>query len=285
MSRRFRLRAISGESDYSSEAPNLIDRREFMRHSFNTAAGVITMASLGAVGFASLLMGQSSSDGGDSSVRFWVPTGAEDSAWYGDMHLEQMQYQSFVDAAATSATGMSGASGVWSGLPVLVIYVPHDENAQAPLVEDKPRFQLMDGYDESGGYVGSGYEVEEKPEYEALSIHDNMIIIFARCPHLCCIPGWQLVSNDFTSDQWMPGGVDAGGNKLFCICHSSRYDPTVIEKNRSRNRTNGTEFEFIGVKRTGGPAPVGMPLIPFEVNGAGIIEALDDFVDWYTFCD
>jgi len=28
-----------------------------------------------------------------------------------------------------------------------------------------------------------------------------------------------------------------------------------------------------------------MPLIPFEVNGAGIIEALDDFVDWYTFCD
>ena len=42
------------------------------------------MASLGAVGFASLLMGQSSSDEGDSSVRFWVPTGAEDSAWYGD---------------------------------------------------------------------------------------------------------------------------------------------------------------------------------------------------------
>ena len=89
MSRRFRLRTISGASDYSPEAPNLIDRREFMRHSFNTA-GVITMASLGAVGFASLLMGQSSSDEGDSSVRFWVPTGAEDSAWYGDMHLEQM---------------------------------------------------------------------------------------------------------------------------------------------------------------------------------------------------
>ena len=72
-----------------------------MRHSFNTAAGVITMASLGAVGFASLLMGQSDADGGDSSVRFWVPTGAEDSAWYGDLHLEQMQYQSFVDAAAS----------------------------------------------------------------------------------------------------------------------------------------------------------------------------------------
>ena len=160
-----------------------------MRHSFNTAAGVITMASLGAVGFASLLMGQSDADGGDSSVRFWVPTGAEDSAWYGDLHLEQMQYQSFVDAAASSATGMAGASGVWSGLPVNVIYLPHDENSQAAPEENKPQFQFMDGYNESGAYVGSGYEVDEEPEYEALSIHDNMIIIFSRCPHLCCIPG------------------------------------------------------------------------------------------------
>ena len=81
-----------------------------MRHSFNTAAGVITMASLGAVGFASLLMGQSDADGGDSSVRYWVPTGAED-IWYGGEHLRQMQYQDFVAEARLSATGMAGASG------------------------------------------------------------------------------------------------------------------------------------------------------------------------------
>ena len=284
MARRFRLRAVPGAGEEVGESPKLIDRREFMRHSFNTAAGVITMASLGAVGFASLLMGQSEADGGDSALRFYVPSGAEDSVWYGDRHLEPMSYQSFVDAAASSTTGMSGASGVWSGLPVNVLYVPHTENAQAALVENKPRFQFMDGYNESGAYVGSGYEVDEDPAYELLSIHDNMIVTFGRCPHLCCIPGWQLVLNDFTSDQWNPGGVDAGGNKLFCICHSSRYDPTVIEKNRNRNRLDGTEFDYIGIKRTGGPAPVGMPLIPFVVNG-DIIEALDDFKDWYTYCE
>ncbi len=284
MARRFRLRAVPGAGEEVGESPKLIDRREFMRHSFNTAAGVITMASLGAVGFASLLMGQSEADGGDSALRFYVPSGAEDSVWYGDRHLEPMSYQSFVDSAASSTTGMSGASGVWSGLPVNVLYVPHTENAQAALVENKPRFQFMDGYNESGAYVGSGYEVDEDPAYELLSIHDNMIVTFGRCPHLCCIPGWQLVLNDFTSDQWNPGGVDAGGNKLFCICHSSRYDPTVIEKNRNRNRLNGTEFDYIGIKRTGGPAPVGMPLIPFVVNG-DIIEALDDFKDWYTYCE
>ena len=284
MARRFRLRAVPGAGEEVGESPKLIDRREFMRHSFNTAAGVITMASLGAVGFASLLMGQSEADGGDSALRFYVPSGAEDSVWYGDRHLEPMSYQSFVDAAASSTTGMSGASGVWSGLPVNVLYVPHTENAQAALVENKPRFQFMDGYNESGAYVGSGYGVEEDPAYELLSIHDNMIVTFGRCPHLCCIPGWQLVLNDFTSDQWNPGGVDAGGNKLFCICHSSRYDPTVIEKNRNRNRLDGTEFDYIGIKRTGGPAPVGMPLFPFVVNG-DVIEALDDFKDWYTYCE
>ena len=284
MARRFRLRAVPGAGEEVGESPKLIDRREFMRHSFNTAAGVITMASLGTVGFASLLMGQSEADGGDSALRFYVPSGAEDSVWYGDRHLEPMSYQSFVDAGASSTTGMSGASGVWSGLPVNVLYVPHTENAQAALVENKPRFQFMDGYNESGAYVGSGYEVDEDPAYELLSIHDNMIVTFGRCPHLCCIPGWQLVLNDFTSDQWNPGGVDAGGNKLFCICHSSRYDPTVIEKNRNRNRLDGTEFDYIGIKRTGGPAPVGMPLIPFVVNG-DIIEALDDFKDWYTYCE
>ena len=125
MARKFKLRPV-GENDSGSgdEAP-FIDRREFMRHSFNTAAGVITVASLGSVGFASLLMGQSESSGGDSAVRYWVPTGAEDTVWYGDSHLEPMTYQSFVDAASSSSTGMAAAQGVWSGLPINAIYVPH----------------------------------------------------------------------------------------------------------------------------------------------------------------
>ena len=245
---------------------------------------MITVASIGTVGFASLLMGQAEADGGDTAVRYWVPTGAEDSVWYGDRHLEPMTYQSFVDAAASSATGMSAAQGVWSGMPVNAVYVPHEENKGSALIEDKPRFQFMDGYTADGSYVGSGYELEEDPQYQSLSIHDNLILIFSRCTHLCCIPGWQLVTNEFTEDQWVPSGTDSGGSKLFCICHSSRFDPTVIEKNRARNRSSGTEFDFIGIKRAGGPAPMGMPLIPFVLNG-DLIEALPDFKDWYTYCD
>ena len=58
----------------------------------------------------------------------------------------------------------------------------------------------------------------------------------------------------------------------------------MLEKNENRNRSNGATFEYFGIRRTGGPAPVGMPLIPFAVN-ADVIEGLTDYMDWYTFCD
>ena len=112
MARRFRLRPLPGAEENVHENNPVLDRREFMRYSFNTAAGVITMASLGSIGFASLLMGTSDSSGGDTAVRFWVPTGAEDSAWYGDRHLEPMSYSAFANASAASSTGMVGAQGV-----------------------------------------------------------------------------------------------------------------------------------------------------------------------------
>ena len=189
MARKFTLRDTSEGAEGNDSDIHMIDRRQFMRHSFNTAAGVITMAGLTSVGFAALLMGQSDSSGGDTAVRYWVPTGAEDSVWYGDRHLEPMTYQSFVDAASSSSTGMSAAQGVWSGMPVNAVYVPHEENKGSDLIQDKPRFQFMDGYTVDGKYVGSGYELDEDPQYETLSIHDNLILIFSRCTHLCCIPG------------------------------------------------------------------------------------------------
>ncbi|HII41765.1 TPA: hypothetical protein HA324_01160 [Candidatus Thalassarchaeaceae archaeon] len=45
----------------------------------------------------------------------------------------------------------------------------------------------------------------------------------------------------------------------------------------------GTPFDYIGIKKVGGPAPNGMPLVPFVLNG-DMIEALPDFVDWYAYC-
>ena len=128
MSRRFKFRDIPSDSgEDAATASYVIDRRGFLKSLFNAAAGLVTLAA-GGVAFAATLMGTSEVDGGDSAVRFWVPTGAEDSVWYGTQHLEPMSYSSFVNAAAQSPTGISGAQGVWSGMPVNVVYVPHEEN-------------------------------------------------------------------------------------------------------------------------------------------------------------
>ena len=103
MSRKFKLRPSPGEVDeVTTGGSRMIDRRDFIRHSFNSAAGVIAAASLGSIGFASLLMGTAETDGGDSAVRFWVPSGAEDTAWYGDLHLEPMTKSVFEAEAANS---------------------------------------------------------------------------------------------------------------------------------------------------------------------------------------
>ena len=291
MAREFRLRPSPNADEATQESGYSLDRRRFMRYSFNSAAGVITMASLGSIGFASLLMGTKEGDGGSNSISYWVPNGQETTVWFGSKHLESMKKSDFEGQSQTSTTKMAGAQGVWGGMPVTVVYVPHEENKNSPISSGLPRFQFKDGVDQTGAIIGFGGEMEEDPKWSTLKIHDNIVIIMSRCTHLCCIPGWQLVANDFTADNWLPGGLDSGGNKLFCICHSSRFDPTTIEKNTNINKSTGAAFNYFGIKRTGGPAPVGIPLIPFTVNN-DVLEVIDfeaegvvEILDWYTYCN
>ena len=278
-----RLRPAPSEEGSASNALGdmKINRRQFMRYGFNTAGGVLA-ASLGALGFASILLPPSGSTGGDSAVKFWAK-GREEEAWYGAMHLQPMTKSSFETEAAKSNVGMAGAQGVWNGLPVIVNYVPHAENSGKPIADNSPRFQEMPGYDIAKNYVGHATEfLLSNPE--VFDPNNNLVMSFGRCTHLCCIPGWQLVSNSFTDDNWTPGGGDDGGTKMFCICHSSRFDPTAIEVNRNANRSNGQMFEYLGIRRAGGPAPVGLPIIPIIMNG-DTIEASAEYTGWLTYCD
>ena len=55
-----------------------VNRRQFMRYGFNTAAGVLA-ATLGALGFAAILLPPSGGGGGDSSVLYWAK-GREEEA-------------------------------------------------------------------------------------------------------------------------------------------------------------------------------------------------------------
>jgi Rieske Fe-S protein len=258
-----------------------VNRRQFMRYGFNATSGVLA-ATLGALGFAAILLPPTGGGGGDSSVLYWAK-GREDEAWYGAKHLQPMSKSDFESEAAKSNVGMSGAQGVWNGLPVIVNYVPHSTNSSKPLADNSPRFQEMPGYDIGKNYVGHATEyLLGNPDI--FDPNGNLIMIFSRCTHLCCIPGWQLVSNPQTDDNWTPGGGDDGGSKMFCICHSSRFDPTAIEVNRNANRSTGASFEYLGIRRAGGPAPVCLPIIPIIMNG-DTIEASSDYTGWLTYCD
>ena len=61
---------------------SMLDRRRFMKYTFNAAGGAIAMASLGSVGFASFLMGQADTGGEDtvSSIGF-QGTGRHSLVW------------------------------------------------------------------------------------------------------------------------------------------------------------------------------------------------------------
>ena len=133
MARQFRLRPAPGSHNpEEGRDSSILDRRRFMKYTFNAAGGAIAMASLGAVGFASFLMGQADTGGEDTGVKYWVPKGQEDVVWYGSMHQQVMKKSDLVAEAANSVTGMAGAQGVWSGMPVNIVYVPHEENESKP---------------------------------------------------------------------------------------------------------------------------------------------------------
>ena len=281
MAREYDLKPapFAGETG-SAMTSSSINRRQFLRYGFNTATGVLA-ASLGVLGFASILLPPGGSNEGELGVKF-LAKGREDEAWYGAKHEQLMMRQDFVDEAAKSNTGTSGAAGIWNGVPVVVTYVTHSEFATTPLSNGKARFQFTEGVDETGKTIGHFEDLSDADP--RLLPSDNLVMIFGRCTHLCCIPGWQLVSNSFTEDSWTPGGGDDGGTKLFCICHSSRFDPTVLEMNTNRNRSNGSTFKYAGIRKAGGPAPVGLPIIPIVLNGDAI-EGIVDYLDWYTYCD
>ncbi len=264
-----------------NDSGKIINRRQFLKYGFNTATGVLA-ASLGVLGFTAIILPPGGSEsGGTNGVVFWAK-GREDEAWYGAKHELQMTKADFVNEAAKSSTGTAGAAGIWNGVPVIVVYVDHEKYKETSEFNGKARFQMVEGYDETGKRVG---HFEDLSDLDArLLPSENLVIIYGRCTHLCCIPGWQLVSNSFTDDSWTPGGGDDGGTKLFCICHSSRFDPTVLEMNSNRNRSNGATFNYAGIKVSGGPAPVGLPIIPVQMNGDNI-EGLTDYLDWYTYCD
>ena len=100
MAKDYNLFVPEAKEGLASVGETVINRRQFLRYGFNTAAGVLT-ASLGVLGFAAILLPPGGGSAGDLSVKFWAK-GREDTAWYGAKHLQSMTKDDFVAEAANS---------------------------------------------------------------------------------------------------------------------------------------------------------------------------------------
>ncbi len=152
-----------------------------------------------------------------------------------------------------------------TGLPVLAIRIPRDDtNFQSPPASE---FPLLEGY--------SLY-------YDDPARDIRIVVLYDRCVHLCCFPGWHVVTNPPpTRDYTVPCPTYQvyGLDPIYCICHGSQYDPLVLTK--SANPLNGVTY--VGAGRVHGPADRSVPVLAVRVDGDILYGGLAD-ERWYQSC-
>lgn len=170
-----------------------------------------------------------------------------------------------------------GATGVWrgtfsgghlvrgTGLPILAIRIPRDDvNFRSPPASD---FPLSDGY--------SLY-------YDDPARDIRIVVLYDRCVHLCCYPGWQVVTNPPPGRDYLvpcPTFQVYGIDPIYCICHGSQYDPLVLTENV--NPTNNVTY--VGAERVHGPAGRSVPVIAVRVAQDILYGGMVDPA-WYHYC-
>ena len=189
--------------------------------------------------------------------------------WWNDRAGQPIRVTDFLE--------WQGASGVWratyrdgkrvdgSGFPVLVIRVKRDDSvftAPAPTDVSLPAgFGLF--YDDPARDI-------------------RIVVVYDRCAHLCCYPGWQVVTNpppgrDYVSDA--PTYRIYGLDPIYCICHGSQYDPMILLKNENPI----SHVTYVGPSRVHGPASRAIPVIPVKAVDDVLVGGMPD-PGWYEYC-
>ncbi len=259
---------VAGES---TEAPKPgITRRDWVRMGLTGAAFA---AGAAATGGSALILREflpppklSYASLSDTLTYTAFPT----TQWWNDKANNPVQVTDFnVWTGATAVwRGLfdeSGALVPGTGYPVLVIRVPRVDtyySLPSPLPWSLTRGLAL-YYDD--------------PERDI-----RIVAGFDRCTHLCCYPGWHVVTNPPPERDYSvppPTYEVYSQDPVYCICHGTQYDPLLLTANT--NPHNGVLFP--GMELVHGPGSFAMPLIPLRaVND--VLEG--DMVDsrWYVYC-
>lgn len=192
------------------------------------------------------------------------------SQWWNDLANDPVRVGDF--------SVWQGATAVWRGLydgtgalipgtgyPVLVIRVPRVDtyySLPSPLPWSLPN-GLSLFYDDPARDL-------------------RIVVSLDRCTHLCCYPGWHVVTNPPPGRDYSisPPTWDVyGQDPIYCICHGTQYDPLLLTA--STNPHNGVLFP--GLELVHSPGTFAMPLVP--------VRAVDDALEggmvdprWYAYC-
>jgi len=165
-----------------------------------------------------------------------------------------------------------GATGVWrglfkdgrwipsTGLPALVIRLPFNApEFTVPEVESLP----------------DGYELcFEDPSREI-----RLVALYGRCPHLCCPPGWHVVTDIDPLRDYQPASPTHavyGQDPIFCVCHGSQYDPLLLVSDVNPKSRAG----YVGARHVHGPTKRALPVIPVRVVDDVLVGGMPD-PRWY----
>jgi len=176
-----------------------------------------------------------------------------------------------------------GATGVWRGLyqnnqlipgtgfPCMVIRVPYD----APeFAYPSPSALATNGI----GPAPAGFSYY----YQDDATKTRIIVFYDRCVHLCCYPGWHVVTNPPPGRDYVvpPPTYDVyHEDPIYCICHGSQYDPLLLTVNFNPH----SNVNYIGAERVHGPAPRALVVIPVKDVGGALVGGMPD-PRWYVYC-
>lgn len=203
--------------------------------------------------------------------------------------LEELVYTAFPSAQwwndkaglpvkVTDFDVWTGATAVWRGVfdedgvlvqgtgyPVLVVRVPRVDTYHA--LPDPSPWALPSGF--SLFYDDPARDI-------------RIVAGLDRCTHLCCYPGWHVVTNPPPGRDYLvsPPTYDVyGEDPIYCICHGTQYDPLMLIADT--NPHNGVLFPGMELVHT--PGTFAMPLIPLEATSDVLIGGMAD-PRWYAYC-
>jgi len=188
-----------------------------------------------------------------------------------------------------------GATGVWRGLFQDGVYVPGTGYPCLIIrIKREDTYFKVPSASEMPATLPDGFNLYfDDATLDSANGGTRIVVLFDRCVHLCCYPGWHVVNNPPPGRDYAayvgadplvdPSVVPTYGafqqDPVYCVCHGSQYDPMllVVAQNPKNN------LLYVGAERVHGPAPRALVVIPLKTEGLNLVGGMVN-PGWYVYC-